>query len=85
MSPEHPSWSTLVSIEESLPSLLDKPMLLVWGERDWCFTPAFREEWQRRFPAAEVHALADAGHYVVEDASDRVVALIKAFLARHEP
>ncbi len=82
MQAGHPSWDTLAAIEAGLPSLVGKPMTLIWGERDWCFTPAFRAEWQRRFPAAEVHPLADAGHYVVEDASDRVVGLVRDFLAR---
>lgn len=82
LRPDHPSWPALVAIEGALPKLQEKPMLILWGERDWCFTPAFREEWQRRFPAAEVHELADAGHYVVEDAREEVIARLRAFLAR---
>lgn len=82
MRPGHPSWSTLVEIEEGLERLRGKPMLILWGERDWCFTPAFREEWQRRFPEAEVHALRDAGHYVMEDARERVLEAMEGFLSR---
>lgn len=81
MDASHPSWATLSAIEEALGTLRDRPMLLVWGERDWCFTPAFREEWQRRFPSAEVEPIPDAGHYVLEDAPDRVLARIERFLA----
>jgi haloalkane dehalogenase len=80
MGPGHPSWPTLLEIEQALASFRDRPMLIVWGDRDWCFTPAFREEWQRRFPEAQVHALPDAGHYVLEDARDRAIAAIKEFL-----
>jgi pimeloyl-ACP methyl ester carboxylesterase len=82
MSPAHPSWPVLAQIDAGLSRLRDKPMLLVWGERDWCFTPAFREEWQRRFPAAEVLACADAGHYVLEDAGAPARERIAAFLER---
>jgi len=82
MSPAHPSWAALAEIDAGLSRLRDKPMLLVWGERDWCFTPAFREEWQRRFPTAEVLACADAGHYVLEDAGAPARARIAAFLER---
>jgi haloalkane dehalogenase len=82
MRPGHPSWPTLVAIEEGLASLRGKPMLILWGERDWCFTPAFREEWQRRFPEAEVKAFADAGHYVMEDARDGVLEAMEEFLSR---
>jgi cis-3-alkyl-4-acyloxetan-2-one decarboxylase len=80
LSASHPSWETLVEIEDALPQFRDRPMLIVWGDRDWCFTPAFRAEWQRRFPQAQVHALADAGHYVVEDATAIVIERMRAFL-----
>lgn len=79
MRPSHPSYQTLVDIEEGLAALSDKPMLVLWGEQDWCFTPAFREEWQARFPEAEVHAWEDVGHYVMEDAPERVCEAIEAF------
>ena len=79
LAPSHPSWPTLVEIEAALPGLADLPMLIVWGEQDWCFTPAFRAEWQRRFPRALVHTVADAGHYVVEDATTAVIAQMQAF------
>ena len=82
LSPKHPSYQTLVSIEESLALLRGRPMLLVWGERDWCFTTRFLEEFQRRFPAAETLRLPDAGHYVFEDAPDAIISRVKDFLAR---
>ncbi len=75
----HPSWKTLVEIESGLERLKDKPSLLIWGERDWCFTPAFRREFERRFPGASVRRIAEAGHYVVEDAADEVIAAIREF------
>lgn len=80
--PAHPSWSELVSIEQKLPTLKDKPVALFWGDADFCFTPAFRERFQAEFPHAEVHAWADCGHYVVEDARERLLPLLAGFLAR---
>jgi haloalkane dehalogenase len=77
MDPAHPSWSTLAAIEAGLPALGAKPMRLVWGERDWCFTPWFRQEFERRFPAARSFPLADVGHYVMEDAPEVAVAHIR--------
>ena len=35
------------------------------------------------FPKAEVHPLADAGHYVVEDAYEQIVPLVEEFLQSH--
>lgn len=81
MSESHPSYTTLLEVENGLERLLDKPMLIVWGDDDFCFHPEFRKEWERRFPAAEVHALKDAGHYVVEDATDKIVQWMKTFLS----
>jgi len=70
LAPAHPSWSELVAIEGSLSSFADRPVHLLWGERDWVFTPRFREEWQRRFPHATVTAYPRAGHYLFEDEAD---------------
>ena len=82
LSESHPSYGTLAAIEESLSQFRDRPMLLVWGERDWCFTPAFLEEFQRRFPQAETVRFADAGHYVFEDAYERIIPCVDEFLKR---
>ena len=68
---------------KSLPTLAGKPMLFVWGMRDWCFTPAFLEEFERRFPQAETLRIDDAGHYVFEDAPGEIIARVRAFLAAH--
>ena len=51
--------------------------------RDWCFTPAFLDRFLEFFPQADVHRLADAGHYVVEDAYERIGPLVEQFLAAH--
>jgi haloalkane dehalogenase len=80
MDDSHPSWATLVEIEESLQGFAGRPALIVWGEQDWCFTPAFRCEWQRRFPDAEVCELDEAGHYVLEDATGPALDRIARFL-----
>ena len=68
---------------DGLAQFQDRPMMICWGEKDFVFDRHFREEWVRRFPAAEVHSFPDAGHYVLEDAGDLVIPLVKDFLARH--
>jgi len=79
----HPTYETLGRIESRLPELAERPVALGWGMRDWCFTPACLEKFIEIFPAAHVHRLADAGHWVVEDATDDVVRLAEDFLAKH--
>ncbi|MBI3860881.1 MAG: alpha/beta fold hydrolase [Planctomycetia bacterium] len=83
LSPRHHSYATLASIEEGLSQFRKSPMLFVWGMRDWCFTPAFLEEFLRRFPDAEALKLPDAGHYVFEDAHEAIIPRIRQFLAAH--
>ena len=51
------------------------------GERDFVFDQHFLAEWERRFPKAEVHRFADAGHYVLEDAEE-VVPLVQGFVEK---
>jgi cis-3-alkyl-4-acyloxetan-2-one decarboxylase len=82
LSPRHPSWKELAAIESFLPRLRDLPTCIVWGERDFVFTPRFREEWEKRFPEAEVHRLKDAGHWLLEDAPVEVEGLLRRFLDR---
>lgn len=80
MSPEHRSYETLRKVEEGLGQFADLPILIVWGELDFCFNPDFRREWERRFPNAQVHALEDASHFVVEDATDDIIGWMRDFL-----
>jgi len=80
---DHPTRPLFLGIDAALAVLEDRPVLVVWGERDFCFTPEFRRGWQERLPHAEVHQLADAGHWVMEDAHEQVVPLVRDFLERH--
>ena len=80
LRPSHPSYQTLLEIENGLQTLSDLPMLLVWGERDWCFTADFLREFQQRFPHAETLSFPDAGHYVFEDAHEEIVPRLREFL-----
>lgn len=83
LKPSHPSYRTLVEVEENLAQFQHSPMRFIWGMQDWCFTPAFLEEFQQRFPQADTVTLDDAGHYVFEDARDRLPGHIRDFLEAH--
>ena len=82
MSRSHPSYQLIRSIDESLPRFRDRPMIIFWGMQDFCFNESFLNKWMRRFPDAQVHRFADAGHYVVEDAHERIMPLLRGFLDR---
>jgi haloalkane dehalogenase len=83
MRPEHPSYETLVQVEQGLAQFQSCPWLLIWGEQDWCFNLEFLDEWRHRFPQAETFRLTDAGHYVFEDAHERIVPRLREFLQAH--
>jgi cis-3-alkyl-4-acyloxetan-2-one decarboxylase len=82
-SPRHPTWQVLADLERGLPSLADRPIQLIWGLRDWCFRPNCLDRFEQLFPAAEVHRLPDAGHYVIEDAHEQIVPFVERFLDSH--
>ena len=78
-SPRHPSWQLLSSLAENL-SQLSCPTRIIWGMRDWCFTPRCLDMLLDIFPHADVTRLEDVGHYVMEDDPDTVVQLVSEFL-----
>ncbi len=58
-----------------------KPVRIMWGMRDPAFTPEMLENlWLRTFPNAEVTRLDDAGHFLQEDAHERIVPELLRFL-----
>ncbi|MDR2440891.1 MAG: alpha/beta fold hydrolase [Planctomycetaceae bacterium] len=80
LSPKHPTYKTLANIEEALPKFRDKPICLIWGMLDWCFTPDYLKRFLQFYPEADVHRLNDAHHYLVEDAPDDVINALNEFL-----
>ena len=50
LSPAHPSYQTLTDIEKGL-ARFRAPICLIWGMRDWCFTPAVSRSVYRVLPA----------------------------------
>jgi haloalkane dehalogenase len=83
LSPKDSSYHLAKTVDDNLVLFSDIPILICWGEHDFVFNHNFFDEWQRRFPEAEAHRFADAGHYVLEDVPEKIVPLIQNFLQRH--
>jgi len=81
--PDDSGYDLVSEVAEGLHRFAGLPMTICWGELDFVFDRHFREEWQRRFPNAEVHSFADCGHYILEDAQDEVIPIIQKFLKDH--
>jgi haloalkane dehalogenase len=77
-----PAWDVVSHTENNLGKLAQVPTLICWGMQDFVFDPVFLEAWRRHLPEAEVHEFPHAGHYVLEDAGERIVPLIQRFLAQ---
>ncbi|MEE9607978.1 MAG: alpha/beta fold hydrolase [Myxococcota bacterium] len=74
-------YDLISEVESKLGSFADTPVLICWGEKDFVFDHHFLDVWQQHLPDAEVHRFPDCGHYVLEDASDEILALVERFLA----
>jgi len=83
LKPGDPAWDEASRVQESLPDFADTPSMICWGGKDFVFDEPFLRTWERIWPRAQVHRFPKAGHYVMEDAGDRIIPLVEAFLADH--
>jgi haloalkane dehalogenase len=83
LRPGDRSYDLVTFTQAHLGLFSNRPMLIGWGMRDFVFDRTMLAEWQQRFPRAEVHRFADAGHFVLEDEAERLVPLVQGFLATH--
>lgn len=81
LQPSHRSWATLAAAEQGLAQFRDRPALIVWGGQDFCFNDHFLARWRQELPQATVNRIADAGHYVLDDAAE-APAQVADFLRR---
>ena len=78
-----PSYSVMQYIETNLKQFDGYPILIIWGSEDFCFNVKFLNKWREIFPRAEVREVYNAGHLVVEDASDEIIPWIEGFLRKN--
>lgn len=80
LAPGDGGYSIVSDTEARLDVFRDRPVLICWGERDFVFDRHFLDEWRRIYPQAEVHAYPDCGHYILEDAGEEIIPLVRGFL-----
>ena len=83
MTSDAPSYSVIKNIEDNLDQFASLPIMIAWGAKDFVFNKQFLKKWRQIFPDAEVHWVPDAGHYVVEDAHERIIPWMQEFLQRN--
>jgi haloalkane dehalogenase len=90
--PNEVLWREILGASEWLESLWQrraalgtKPALIVWGLRDRAFTPRDLARWEEALPDGEVVRLTDVGHFVPEEAPERLGEAVEAFLQQPAP
>ena len=77
------SYPLVSDIEKSLQHFQNVPTLICWGLQDFVFDKHFLNVWKQKMPHAESNEFSDCGHYILEDASTEVIALIEKFMAEN--
>ena len=79
---EGPVVALTTEIEELLKEhFRSKPVRIMWAMKDVAFLPIYLDTlWLDTFPEAEVTRLDDAGHYLQEDAHERIVPELVRFV-----
>ena len=76
-----PSYALVDDLDRNLKRLSNRPMLICWGLKDFVFDKHFLNVWKEKMPHATINEFADCGHYILEDASEEVIPLVKTFMA----
>lgn len=82
LAPGDNAYDLVSAVADGIGQFRNLPMLICWGELDFVFDRHFLNDWQKRFPDAEIHRFKDCGHYILEDAGAEIIPLISAFLNR---
>ena len=59
-----------------------KPALLLWGLKDIAFRRRELERWKSVLRNFELHEFEDCGHFLAEEAPERVVPVLRTFMGR---
>ena len=79
-NPAHESRRMMAAIEGALPSIADRPALLIWAAKDRAFDAAQLERWRTLFGNLDgPHLLSGAGHFLQEDAPNEIVPRLRAW------
>lgn len=72
----------LASIWKEHAHFANKPVLILWGCRDMAFRRRELDRWMSAMWDYECHEFTRCGHFLAEEAPDKVVSMLRAFLRR---
>lgn len=72
----------LASIWHERAAFADKPALVLWGLRDIAFRRKELDRWKSELTDVEAHEFQDCGHFLAEEAPEKILRLLQAFMSR---
>ncbi|MBP5182220.1 MAG: alpha/beta fold hydrolase [Lentisphaeria bacterium] len=81
--PESDTVQAILAIEAGLWMFRTKPVRIIWAMKDWLYNQNALRLWHKNIPNAEIHTIADAGRYVLEEAPEELERLITEFLEKN--
>ncbi len=72
----------LRSVWSERAAFVQKPALILWGLKDIAFREQELERWKSELTDFELHEFEDCGHFLAEEAPDRVLLALRAFIRR---
>jgi len=72
----------LENINKQLSRISDRPMLLVWGMKDFAFKAPQRHRFESIFKSHTTVLLPNAGHFIQEDAPNDIALAIRGFYGK---
>lgn len=80
LRPSDSGYDIISSVASRLDQFSSTPALICWGMKDFIFDRHFLAEWEGYWPHAEVHRFEDCGHYILEDAFEEILPLVRSHL-----
>ncbi|RAL24005.1 alpha/beta hydrolase [Lujinxingia litoralis] len=80
LGPGDRAWELVKSTESRLGELVDRPIFIGWGYKDFVFDRHFLARWKEIYPQATYVEYPEAGHYVLEDRRKDLIPKIVEFI-----
>lgn len=72
----------LRSLWEARETFTSTPTLILWGLKDIAFRRKELERWKSELADFEAHEFEDCGHFLAEEAPERILPTLRAFMAQ---
>lgn len=61
-------------------AFVDMPAFIAWGHKDIAFRKRELERWKSNLSDFELHEFEDCGHFLAEEAPEKLVTALRAFM-----